>query len=146
MIAETTRPLTAEERAWWAIAFAVRLRGSRRICWQTFLSDVLNPRVGIFFLAFVPQFVDRGSGSPARRFLLLGVTVCMIALAINIPLVVVAARVGATASQRHDRPSPDAAHGRGVRRARLSRRRRPSRRPSRRSTHVTPPTEPRRKC
>jgi threonine/homoserine/homoserine lactone efflux protein len=68
-------------------------RTLRVIFWQAFLSDVLNPKVGLFFLAFLPQFVDREGGSPARQFLLLGVTVCMIALAINIPLVFVAARV-----------------------------------------------------
>jgi threonine/homoserine/homoserine lactone efflux protein len=59
---------------------------------QAFLSDVLNPKVGVFFLAFLPQFVDPGEGR-TRQLVLLGITVCMIALLINVPLVFVASRV-----------------------------------------------------
>src|SRR5471032_3402275 len=33
----------------------------RAIFWQGFLSDVLNPKVAIFFLAFLPQFIDADS-------------------------------------------------------------------------------------
>lgn len=68
-------------------------RRLRTIFWQAFLSDVLNPKVGVFFLAFLPQFVDLDGTGRTRQLVLLGVTVCMIALAINIPLVFVASRV-----------------------------------------------------
>ena len=70
-------------------------RRLRVIFWQAFLSDALNPKVGVFFLAFLPQFVDREGDARTTQMLLLGVTVCMIALAINIPLVFVATRVTA---------------------------------------------------
>ena len=70
-------------------------RSLRLIFWQAFVSDVLNPKVGMFFLAFLPQFVDPASEDRTRRLVLLGVTVCMIALAINIPLVFVASQVTA---------------------------------------------------
>ena len=68
-------------------------RRLRVIFWQAFLSDALNPKVGLFFLAFLPQFVDPAAGGRTRQLLILGTTLCMIALAINIPLVFLATRV-----------------------------------------------------
>lgn len=42
--------------------------------WQGVLSNVLNPKIAIFFLAFLPQFVDRGSGNVTLQMIVLGVT------------------------------------------------------------------------
>lgn len=66
-----------------------------RVFREAFLSDALNPKVGLFFLAFLPQFVDSATSGRTRQLLLLGVTVNMIALAINVPLVFAATRVTA---------------------------------------------------
>ncbi len=68
-------------------------RRLRTVFWQAFLSDVLNPKVGVFFLAFLPQFVDPGGEGRTRQLVLLGVTVCVIALLVNVPLAFVAGRV-----------------------------------------------------
>jgi threonine/homoserine/homoserine lactone efflux protein len=54
---------------------------------QGFLSDVLNPKVAIFFLAFLPQFVEVGSQREMQQLLLLGVTGNMVAIALNLALV-----------------------------------------------------------
>ena len=44
----------------------------RRIFAQGFLTNVLNPKVGLFFLAFVPQFISADAPSKAAAFLFLG--------------------------------------------------------------------------
>lgn len=48
------------------------LPGSARVFWQGFLTNVLNPKVALFFLAFVPQFIDASSPTKVQAFLLLG--------------------------------------------------------------------------
>lgn len=45
----------------------------RAVFWQGFWSNALNPKVAIFFLAFLPQFVDADAPSKALAFLFLGV-------------------------------------------------------------------------
>ena len=55
--------------------------------WQGFLSDVLNPKVAIFFLAFLPQFVNPQSGHPTLQIVVLGITTNVVAIAINLTLV-----------------------------------------------------------
>ncbi|WP_431260031.1 LysE family translocator [Roseateles chitinivorans] len=44
----------------------------RKIFAQGFLTNVLNPKVGLFFLAFVPQFISADAPSKAAAFLFLG--------------------------------------------------------------------------
>ena len=44
----------------------------RRIYAQGILTNVLNPKVALFFLAFVPQFIDANAPHKALAFLILG--------------------------------------------------------------------------
>jgi threonine/homoserine/homoserine lactone efflux protein len=44
----------------------------RQVFWQGALTNVLNPKVALFFLAFLPQFVAADSPHQAAAFLLLG--------------------------------------------------------------------------
>ncbi len=44
----------------------------RTIFAQGFLTNVLNPKVAVFFLAFVPQFIDAAAPSKALAFVVLG--------------------------------------------------------------------------
>ena len=43
-----------------------------KVFWQGVLTDALNPKVALFFLAFLPQFVDAEAPHKALAFLLLG--------------------------------------------------------------------------
>src|SRR5918997_1600779 len=43
-----------------------------RLFWQGVIVNVLNPKTALFFLAFLPQFVDPDAGAVAPQMLVLG--------------------------------------------------------------------------
>ena len=53
---------------------------SRRILVDGFVVGLFNPKVIVFFMAVLPQFVDRSAGSVALQLLTLGAIFCGIAL------------------------------------------------------------------
>jgi threonine/homoserine/homoserine lactone efflux protein len=63
--------------------------------WQGALINALNPKVALFFLAFLPQFIDAGAPGQAMALLVLGTLFNLGGTAVN--LVVALAASGAAA-------------------------------------------------
>jgi threonine/homoserine/homoserine lactone efflux protein len=47
-------------------------KAARNPLWQGVATEVLNPKTALFFLSFIPQFVDRNSGHVFLQFIALG--------------------------------------------------------------------------
>ncbi|MBZ5487165.1 LysE family translocator [Halomonas aquamarina] len=72
---------------------------SLSIYWQGVVISTLNPKVAIFFLAFLPQFVVPGPGSTGAQLFLHGSLIILVAAFIEPPLVLMGARLGAFLKQ-----------------------------------------------
>ncbi len=53
---------------------------SLRIYGQGIITEILNPKTALFFLSFLPQFVDPLQGSPATQMMILGCILVFTAL------------------------------------------------------------------
>jgi threonine/homoserine/homoserine lactone efflux protein len=52
--------------------FTLTPASGRRLFWQGAVVNILNPKTALFFLAFLPQFVDPSAGAVAPQMLVLG--------------------------------------------------------------------------
>ena len=66
-----------------AAMVSVRRPSSRRTFMQGFVTNVLNPKVVLFFLSFIPQFVATSSPSKGVAFLVLGAVLIAISTVYN---------------------------------------------------------------
>ena len=59
---------------------------------EALVINVFNPKVALFFLAFVPQFIDRDAPAKGAAFLLLGALFNFNSLFVNLPVAWLASR------------------------------------------------------
>ena len=75
----------------------------RRLLAEAFVISLLNPKVALFFLAFLPQFVERGHGSIWSQTLVLGLVYIALGLCSDSVYALIGARIGSWLSDRATR-------------------------------------------
>ena len=78
--------------------------------WAGLLSNVLNPKVGVFFVTFLPAFVPSGAAA-VPTLLLFGAVFIALNLAYQLPLVLLAERVTRLVSRSRVRRAMDVVTG-----------------------------------
>ncbi|MBS1270714.1 MAG: Leucine efflux protein [Gammaproteobacteria bacterium] len=68
-------------------------RSPRRLFMDGAVSNVANPKIAIFYLAFLPQFVSAGAAKPTASLFILGLSFAVLTFVIKGPLALCAGRL-----------------------------------------------------
>ena len=84
-----------------AAVVANRQRQSlQAIYWQGVLTDLLNPKLLIFFFSFLPQFVDPAAGAPGAQILFFGLLFQVTALPTNLLVAIIGGALAGLLARR----------------------------------------------
>jgi threonine/homoserine/homoserine lactone efflux protein len=67
--------------------------GLASVYWKGVLVDLLNPKVIVFFVTFLPQFVSSADPDAAKKLLFLGLTFVLVIIPVNFGLVLCAGQI-----------------------------------------------------
>jgi threonine/homoserine/homoserine lactone efflux protein len=91
------RALTSKEQA---ASEALPPQPLRKVFLEGVVVNVLNPKVTLFFLAFLPQFVKPSAGSPAVQIVLLGVALLVMGVISDVAYAFTAGALGVRLARR----------------------------------------------
>lgn len=66
----------------------------RTVLWRATMTNLLNPKIILFYVAFLPQFVNAGLGHTTLQFLVLGIIFVIMGLIADILVALLGGRVG----------------------------------------------------
>jgi threonine/homoserine/homoserine lactone efflux protein len=74
--------------------FPAAAASTRNPLWQGVATEVLNPKTALFFLSFIPQFVNRGAGQVFFQFVALGTVSVVLNTSADLIVILLAGPLG----------------------------------------------------
>jgi threonine/homoserine/homoserine lactone efflux protein len=93
MIVEARREGESDEKLLGDALFAANTM-ARNPLWQGVATEVLNPKTALFFLSFIPQFVNRSVGHVFLQFVLLGTVSVVLNTSADLIVILLAGPLG----------------------------------------------------
>ena len=88
------RKETEKKEASLDFSLATKGRPARNPLWQGVATEALNPKTALFFLSFIPQFVNRGSGHVFFQFVVLGTASVILNTSADMIVILLAGSLG----------------------------------------------------